>query len=224
MPEFDIDNFKVTWQKQDVKPKYDSAEILQMLNRKSRNYVKYILWISIAEFLLIVGVSAFYLCKGDEGESFMHILQKLGVTETPELKNSLNYFYNSMKAVSILVTAYFVVRFYISYSKINVEANLKKFILQIMRFKNTVNLFILTNILLLVVYTGALAVFMFYVLSGQHVKLDTATIWGFVVGLAVSLVFSIVLIWVYYRIVYGIIMNRLGKNMEQLQEIEGQSE
>ena len=42
MPEFDLDSLKKTWQEQPVQPKYDDKEILQMLNRKSRNYIKYI--------------------------------------------------------------------------------------------------------------------------------------------------------------------------------------
>ncbi|MGZ5265037.1 MAG: beta-carotene 15,15'-monooxygenase, partial [Kaistella sp.] len=60
MPEFDLDNFKKTWQEQEVQPKYNSTEIEAMLNKSSRNYVKYILWISIAEFLIILGMNFYY--------------------------------------------------------------------------------------------------------------------------------------------------------------------
>ena len=47
MAEFDIDQLKKTWQEQDKEQLYNKNEILEMLNQKSRNYVKYILWISI---------------------------------------------------------------------------------------------------------------------------------------------------------------------------------
>jgi len=47
MPDFDLDNLKKTWQEQEVRPKYDGAQIEAMLNKSSRNYVKYILWIII---------------------------------------------------------------------------------------------------------------------------------------------------------------------------------
>lgn len=224
MPEFDLDNFKETWQKQTVEPKYDSSEILQMLNRKSRNYVKYILWISIVEFLLILMVSVYYIYEGHEGENFLNILERLGISKTPGLEHSLDLFYSVMKIISIIITAYFVVRFFISYKKIKVESNLKVLILQIMKFKNTVNIFIVTNILLLVLITVFLTFFMFAVLSRQNIHLDSATLIGFITGLLVSLVLSIALIWLYYRIVYGIIMRRLGKNLSQLKEIEKQQE
>ena len=35
---------------------------------------------------------------------------------------------------------------------------------------------------------------------------------------------SVVLIWVYYRLVYGIILKRLGKNLEELQRIDEQQQ
>ena len=220
MPEFDIDSFKKTWQEQDVKPKYDSTEILQMLNKNSRNYVKYILWISIAEFLLILGVSVYYFYKGEEGNSFVHILEKMNINVTPEIFSTLDNFYYAMKFLSIGITLFFVIRFYLNYKRINVEANLKKFIIQIMEFKRTVNLFILVNILFLVFTTLVLILFMFSTLSSQNIEVNSATLTGLIVGIVVALAFSVGLIWLYYRLIYGIIMKRLSKNLAQLKEIE----
>ena len=64
MPEFDLDSFKETWQQQPVQPKYDTSEIESMLNKSSRNYVKYILWISLVEFILILGANLYYTFLG----------------------------------------------------------------------------------------------------------------------------------------------------------------
>jgi hypothetical protein len=63
MPEFDLDSFKKTWQEQPVQEKYDNNEILQMLNKKSRNYVKYIFWISVFEFLFFTLIGLFYIIQ-----------------------------------------------------------------------------------------------------------------------------------------------------------------
>lgn len=220
MPDFNIDNFKETWQQQGIKPKYENAEILQMLNRKSRNYVKYILWISIVEFLFILGVSGYYLSFGNEDNSFIHILEKMNVAVTPEILQNLNTFYLLMKIFSIAITLFFVVRFYLNYKKINIESNLKNLIVQIIQFKKTVNAFILINILFLIFTTLVLTYFVYGAISAQNIKMDSSTFTGFVIGLIVSLVFSVVLIWLYYRLVYGIIMRKLGKNLKQLKEIE----
>ena len=220
MAEFDLDHLKKTWQEQEVQPKYDSPQIEEMLNKSSRNYVKYILWISIAEFLVILGLNFYYSFIGDDSESFMNILGKLGIENTVDLQADFAHLYFVLKVFSLALTGVFVVLFYQNYKKINVESNLKKFILQIISFKKTVNIFILANILLLVFFTAVLTVFTFYILSQQHIQLSHPTLIGFIVETVLMTILSIVLIWLYYRIVYGIIMKRLGKNLDELKKME----
>ena len=77
MPEFDLDSFKKTWQEQEVKEKYDNQEIIQMLNRKSRNNVRYILWISLLEFLMFLGITLYYVFLGNEEANLLNILKSL---------------------------------------------------------------------------------------------------------------------------------------------------
>ena len=201
MPEFDIDNFKKTWQEQEVQPKYNSTEIEAMLNKSSRNYVKYILWISIAEFLVILCMNIYYTFLGDDSNSFIKILGRLGIQNSADLKTNFDQLYFILKIISLIMTAFFVVSFYQNYRRINIELNLKKLILQIIRFKKTVNLFILANIFLLIIFTLVLTVFTFSVLSEQNIHLNHPTLIGFLVGLVVMTVISVLLIWVYYRVV-----------------------
>lgn len=222
MPEFDLDNFKKTWQEQEVQPKYNSTEIEAMLNKSSRNYVKYILWISIAEFLVILCMNIYYTFLGDDSNSFIKILGRLGVQNSDSLQTSFGQLYFILKIISLIMTAFFVVCFYQNYRRINIESNLKKLILQIIRFKKTVNLFILANIFLLIIFTVVLTVFTFSVLSEQNIHLNHPTLIGFLVGLVVMTVISVLLIWVYYRVVYGIILKRLGKNLGELQKIDSE--
>jgi membrane protein implicated in regulation of membrane protease activity len=85
-----------------------------------------------------------------------------------------------------------------------------------------VNLFILINILLLLAFTAVLTVFSFIALAQQSIHLNHPTLIGFIVGLVVMTLISVLLIWVYYRIVYGIILKRLGKNLTELQKIDNQ--
>lgn len=220
MPDFDIDILKKTWQETPVKPKYGSSEILEMLNSKSRNYVKYIFWISVAEFLVFLGITVYYIINGDEGSSFIRILEKIGVKRTEKLEMDFEHLYFGLKMLSLLVTAFFVMIFYRNYRKIHVESNLKKLILQIVRFRKTVNAFILTNIGLLVVFTAVLTFFVFRTMAAQEIHLNNPTLIGFVTGIVITLLLSIALIWLYYRVVYGILVNRLGRNLKQLEEIE----
>lgn len=220
MPEFDLDSFKETWQQQPVQPKYDTSEIESMLNKSSRNYVKYILWISLVEFVLILGANLYYTFLGEDTADLVSVLGKLGIDNSDQFQNTLTQLYLALKMVSLALTGIFVYLFYQNYRKINVEANLKKLILQIIKFKKTVQLFILANILLVILFTLILGIFTFSVLAQQNIELTNPTIIGFVTGLLLTMGISVVLIWIYYRVVYGFILRKLGKNLEQLQNIE----
>ncbi len=220
MPEFDLDNFKKTWQEEPTQPRYESKEIESMLNKSSRNYVKYILWISAVEFLLIFVANTYYTFLGEDTTDLMSVLRKLGITDSAGFENNIAQFYLILKVASILLTGVFVVLFYQNYRKIEVESNLKNLILQIIRFKRIVQLFILANIVLVILFTLILGIFTFTALAEQNVQLTNPTIIGFVCGLLLTMGISVVLIWIYYRVVYGFILRRLGRNLEQLQNIE----
>ena len=220
MPEFDLDSFKETWQQQPVQPKYDTSEIESMLNKSSRNYVKYILWISLVEFILILGANLYYTFLGEDTADLMSVLGKLGIDNSDQFQTTLTQLYLALKMVSLALTGIFVYLFYQNYRKINIEANLKKLILQIIKFKKTVQLFIVANIDLVILFTLVLGIFTFSVLAQQNIELTNPTLIGFIAGLVLTMGISVVLIWIYYRVVYGFILRRLGKNLEQLQNIE----
>ena len=222
MPDFDLDSFKKTWQEQPVQPKYDSNEILQMLNKKSRNYVKYIFWISVAEFLFFSVLGLFYFFQDEESDSFRKILEKLGAQKAPEIETNFDHAYLAIKILSLLITAYFVYKFYQNYRKIKIEENLKGLITRIIKFKKTVNAFILISIVLLVAFTSVFTAFIFYALNSQNIEPKTADLTIVIVGIIVSMVLSILLIWLYYKLVYGIIIKKLDRNLKQLREIDSQ--
>lgn len=222
MPEFDLDSFKKTWQEQPVQPKYDDNEILKMLNKKSRNYMKYIFWISVAEFLFFSLMGIFYLVNSNEFDSLLNILEKMGVQRNDTIQNSLDTIYLIIKILSLLVTGFFVIKFYQNYRKIKIEEDLKLFIIRIITFKKTVNAFILTNIGLLLIVIGALTAFAFYIFNSQQIHLSRSSLMSFIIAISVSTILCVTLIWIYYRLVYGIIMSRLDKNLNQLKEIESQ--
>lgn len=222
MPEFDLDSFKKTWQEQPVQPKYDNKEILQMLNRKSRNYVKYIFWISVIEFLFFSVFGLFYFFQEEESESFRKMLTRLGAQEAPEIENNFGHAYLAIKILSLLITAYFVLKFYQNYRKIKIEENLKGLITRIIKFKRTVNAFILISIVLLVLFTFVLIAFILYILDSQNIQPTSSSLTIIIVGITVSTLLAVSMIWVYYRLVYGTIIKKLDKNLKQLKEIDSQ--
>ncbi|UKB80638.1 beta-carotene 15,15'-monooxygenase [Chryseobacterium sp. MEBOG07] len=222
MPEFDLDSFKKTWQEQAVQPKYDNKEILQMLNRKSRNYIKYIFWISVVEFLLFSVLGLFYFFQEEESESFRKMLERLGAQEAPEVENNFGHVYLAIKFLSLLITAYFVLKFYQNYRRIKIEENLKGLITRIIKFKTTVNAFIIVSIVILIAFTFVLSAFIFYTLNSQNIQPTSSNLTIIIVGIVVSTLLAISMIWLYYRLVYGTIIKKLDKNLKQLKEIDSQ--
>lgn len=220
MPDFDLDSFKKTWQEQEVTPKYEQSEILEMLNKKSRNNVKYILWISLLEFTIFLAISLYYFVVGNQEDSLINVLNNLGVNGTPELHAQYEQLYFVMKLVTLLVTGFFVLRFYRKYHQINIEESLKILIQKIIAFKKTVKAFIFINIVLLIVYILILCFFVFNTLYMQNITLNNTTLIGFCIGIVITVLLSIILVWAYYKLVYGIIIKRLDKYLSQLQEIE----
>lgn len=218
--DFDLDDFKKSWQEHTVTEVYNTSEIEAMLNKNSRNYVKYIFWISLAEFIFFAALNVYTVFSNENNQSFFNMLKKLGLSITRDIEMNFGHLYFSLKIFSLLITAGFVLLFYKNYKKIKVECNLKNLILQIIKFKKTVNAFILTNIILLIIFTFILTFFTIYTLKIQNVHLENPTLIGFYVGIIVSLSLGILLVLIYYRLVYGIIMRRLSKNLEQLKRIE----
>lgn len=220
MPEFDLDNLKKTWQEQDVRPKYDSSEILKMLNSKSRNYVKYIFWISVVEFLFFLFFGLYSAFQNKPSTSLNNLLTKLGVTNSEDFDRNFESISIVLKIFSLLVTAFFAFKFYRNFKKINIEENLKSLITRIIDFKKTVNAFIFTNIIIFFVHIAILVFSIVKILNQQHVSLDQNRIVGFIAGIVGSAVFGGLLIWIYYRIIYGIIVKKLDNNLQQLKKID----
>jgi hypothetical protein len=220
MPEFNIDQYKKTWQESSAATQYSKDEIVQMLNKKSTNYIKYILWISVLEFVFFLSLTVFYIFSNEDVNNYFVLMQKLGIEKNANVMMNFEHLYFLMKVLSLVISAIFVVKFFLNFQKIKVESNLKKFILQIIRFKKTVNLFILTNIIFFLLFTAALTYLVFYTLQTQNVELPKETTIGLFVGLLATTLLCIALIWLYYRLVYGIIMRKLSVHLKQLKEIE----
>jgi len=224
LDDFDIDHLKNAWQNQKVENAYEQSEIEAMLNKKSKSYVKYILWISIAEFFIfgIINVIRFFF-KGKESE-FETILSKLNLQNEQEILVSMDKYYFIIKLTSLVMTGFFVVLFYKGYKKIDVESNMKNFISQIFKFKKTVNAFITCNVVLLLLFIASFSIYVSVVIEQQSQHISGSTMIGILTGVVIALLITVVLILFYYKLVYGILLKRLSKTMTQLEQIEAEKE
>lgn len=224
LDDFDIDNLKNAWQNQKVENAYEQSEIESMLNKKSKSYVKYILWISIAEFFIfgIINIIRFF-SRSKESE-FETILSKLNLQNEQEILISLDKYYFIIKLTSLIMTGFFVILFYKGYKKINIESNMKSFINQIFKFKKTVNAFITCNVVLLILFIASFSIYVSIVIEQQNQYINGSTMIGTLTGVVIALLITVVLILFYYKLVYGILLKRLSKTMTQLEQIEAEKD
>ena len=75
--DFNIDQFKKSWQEQPVSDVYNTSEIEGMLNKKSTNYVKYIFLDKFGRIFIfsIVGICTIFSTQ--RSNSFINILENL---------------------------------------------------------------------------------------------------------------------------------------------------
>ena len=160
------------------------------------------------------------MLQDNDSDGFLNILEKLGAKKTTDVEYRFESIYLVLKIISLLITSYFVFKFYVNYKSIKIEENIKEFIVRIIKFKKTVNAFILISIILLVAFISIFTFLVFYVLNSQSIELSQPTLLGFLISIILSTVLCILLIWIYYRLVYGIILRRLDKNLMLLQDID----
>ena len=147
-----------------------------MLNSKSKNYVKYIAWISLVEFVLFVILTLYYIFFEENNSSILDLISKFGINKTKDLEADISHLDFIMKMISLLLTGIFVYIFFKNYRKISAEANIKQFILQILNFKKTVKYFIISssfNLLNSTSVSSKSITFLFVSLSQIHMPVKT---------------------------------------------------
>jgi hypothetical protein len=191
-------------------------EIYKMIHKKSSSLVKWILIISILELVFWSLINIFFL-----GENY--IKDKYG-KEISEYVIEINWVYNIISYSVVLV---FIYLFYKNYRSISTISSTKQLMIDILKTRRTVIYYVWFNILLFVV--GTLTVFYVQVnfdskFSGLLEKIhgDNGT-WVLLktIGIALAFILPLVLlIWLFYRLIYGILLGKLYKNYKELQKMD----
>ncbi len=200
----ELDLLKKHWNANHNFPKISKDEIMKMIHKKSSSIVMWIFIISVIEFLLLNLASLFLFTEDSDLEGNNSVLFQLIV-------NNIDY-------VSGIISLVFILLFYNKYRKICVADNTKKLMKQILQTKKTVNYYIAINISLISLLS------IFAVISILSMDADPShgwTFYAFITGLF-ALVFLVFFgfMWLYYRVVYGILIKRLMKNYKELEKIE----
>jgi len=209
----ELELLKKDWKKQNASyPQLTYNEIYELIHKKSSSIVKWIFIICIAEFVFWGLVNLLI------PDSFLEIYEKL------HLKTVLNVFYILHYAVSIG----FIYLFYKNYSSISVIDNTSLLMKKIIKTRKTVNYYVYYNIIMSVILSLIVNFVMFskpdllmQVMNPKNLMVDADKFFNImliaqIIGLAVTIGF----LWLYYRIIYGILLRKLTKNYKELEELE----
>lgn len=212
----ELDLLKKHWQEADKNlPKYTYEQLYKMLHKKSSSIVKWILYISLIEFV-IWGALYFIMPQGSQ-----EINKEMGLTRIMMIGT----------IVSFIVFLFFILLFYHNYYKIKVTDSVKKLMQSILRTRKTVYFFIIWNIvssaivmlLITMHYSRNKEKLLEFILEQNptlSMENTEAITTSFFIGFTITAVVFIGLMLLLYRIFYVRLLKRLKTNYKQLQEIE----
>jgi len=202
----ELDLLKKDWKKNENSfEQISDVDIYKMLHKKSSSIVKWILIISILEFLLLRGLD-FLILFDDEYKTKMSVIH-------------LYDFEIALTTVNYIVLIAFIYLFYKNFKNINTASSTKKLMVDILNTRRMVKYYVWYN-LALVAISSAVAVFSEVqyntTLSGFYEKHQVAL---YVLSIGIILVLFLIF-WLFYKLLYGILLRKLYRNYNELKKID----
>ena len=214
----ELDLLKKAWQKDSHSyEQISEVEIYKMLHKKSSSIVKWIFYISLFElgfgFILSLVMS---FTKYDTRN--VELLKKWNIYEV----------YVAFSVIIYLVVFYFIYKFYLMYKNISVVDNTKQLLSSILKTRKVVKNYVIFNLstfAFLFITIFSLGLYHGYVdtmfkngIEHPVIPLKKAIICVFIVVI-VTVVLTF-LVWLFYRLLYGILLRKLKRNYEELKKID----
>ncbi|AJR03767.1 hypothetical protein [Siansivirga zeaxanthinifaciens] len=207
----ELDLLKKDWNKHKEQRTLTASDIYKMLQKKSSSIVKTLFYISIAELV------------------FWILLNTLPYFSSEDYKEKLDaVFPNDTVFTAITLFTYgvillFIYLLYKSYQSISVTDNAKKLMESILKTRKIVKYYVLYNLIV----AGVSLLIGFYFaftkdpivseklehFNNNQLMLSCLIILGTVAGF-------VVIIWLFYRLLYGLLLKRLNRNYKELKKLE----
>lgn len=210
----ELDLLKKDWKKNgDKYPKVSEKEIYAMLHKKSSSIVKWILIISILEFIFWVGLT--FLLKDSPSSKKLETF-------------NIDYITIPLTIGSYLIIGYFTYLFYMNYRKITTTDNVKNLMSNILRTRKTVSSYIYVNLAYFII-TSAIILIITFNKDGDMIslvnKMEAQGKAGmvyliYILGAIIIIGLLVLLIWLFYRVIYGLLLKRLLRNYNELKKID----
>ncbi|MBK5193706.1 MAG: hypothetical protein JJE07_10940 [Flavobacteriaceae bacterium] len=208
----ELEILKKDWKKQDANyPKLSYAQIYNMLWKKSSSIVKWIFVISVLELFISTFLSLLFT-----GDDYWEQLEKYNLKQFAEVLFVIGY----------TITFFFIFMFYRNYKKISATDDAATLMQNILRTRRTVKYYIAY----VLIYNGLTAIVVFSYMIYLHINSQDKTLtkysfdtldWIKFIGAGLMvLTLFLGLIWLFYRLLYGILLKKLHKNYKELKKLE----
>lgn len=208
----ELDKLKGAWKSQDYSNhKVSSTDIYKMLQAKSTSYVKWIFYISIIEFLLVIILNLTF-----DNDKYLGIYEEMGMRNLIIATTVFSY------AIMIV----FMYLFYNNYKRICVNTDTKTLMDSIFKTRKTVKTYIYFNIgfmavtsfiLFYQIFSSDKNILLYKEISNVPEDFSTTNLIIFIV---IGMTVFISLLLLIYRIIYGILLRRLKKNYKELEQLD----
>ncbi len=209
-----LDLLKKDWNKREKGfPEFSENDIYGMIHKRSSSIVKWIFIISILEILFWTGIQ--FLLVDDD---YKKIVENYHLGEFLQVSTIVHY--------AVLVI--FIVLFYLNFQNISTGSSVKTLMNNILKTRKIVNYYVWYNII--VMFISMVFVWKNMITYDANLNdvleksVSTGSETGFWVGVLITMVLMIAvaggILWLFYRLVYGILLKRLQKNYQELERIE----
>ncbi len=209
----ELDLLKKDWNKQNADlPKVSFDQIYKMIHKKSSSIVKWILIICIIELFFWTGLNLLI------PDNYLEVYDKLHLKE----------FLKTIQFIHYGIVIVFIYFFYKNYKTISVFDDTSSLMRKIIKTRKTVNYYVYYNIILYVLLSVVLNLFMFSkpevlieLYNNGEIHMDNEKFLTIMLIVqVVTLIIVLGLLFLYYRIIYGILLKRLSKNYKELENLE----
>ncbi|WP_460219486.1 hypothetical protein [Psychroserpens sp. MEBiC05023] len=209
----ELDLLKKDWQsgvpKDEVR--LSSKEIYPMMHKKSSSIVKTLFYISLGELAFWILINTYPYFASAEYRAELEAMYGNGAVLL-----GLTIFTYSI----ILIFVYLLYR---SYKSISVTDNAKTLMENILRTRKIIKYYVIYNLVALFLSMSYGLYYMVYKnpeISQQFAEFSSKQMFIATMTMIIATLVLLIVFWLFYRIIYGILLKRLNRNYKELKKLE----
>jgi len=207
----ELELLKKDWNKDKSDYKsYSDTELYPMLHKKSSSIVKTLFYISVAELVFWILISYVPYFFSDKMRARLETSYE-------------NPIFTGLTIFGFLVVLLFVYLLYKSHKSISSTDNAKKLMESILRTRKVIKYYVLYNLIMIFISIPLSLYFEFNqntVFHDQVAAFDSTQMAVLVAMVVLVTGIFLLLIWLFYRLIYGILLKRLNRNYDELKKLE----